>query len=100
MSSEHTIVSHNIEVQRNYENRVELRPETCYHEPLLPCPFCGSMPETNCYPTLYTIECTGCEVRLHGHGPLSDQQLIDGVCYLDTARRWNTRPKVEGTSDD
>ena len=92
------IVSHNPEVQRMYENRVPLIEDTCCHDKLLPCPFCGSEAEESCYPTLAQIKCMGCECNLYGHGPLSPQQLQEGVCWLVTRKRWNERaalPDVE-----
>jgi len=89
--TEDPIVSLNPQVQHNYENRVPLKEETCIHENLLPCPFCGGEPKRECYQTLTLIKCTHCGVGYSGHGPLSDKQLLGGICWLEIVGRWNQR---------
>lgn len=78
-------------VQRNSDNRAPPKEETCFHEGLLPCPFCGGMPKIECYPTLTIIECKECGVRYSGHGALSDKQVFEGICWLEIVGRWNRR---------
>lgn len=89
--AEHPIVSTDPETQKMFERRIELIPETCCHDEILPCPFCNKRPETSYYPTLSVIECNECGIAMSGHGPLSKHQLLFGVCHLNIVRRWNTR---------
>lgn len=85
-------VSENEEIQKMYDERVELKPETCCCDKMLPCPFCGAEPTMTHYPTLTIIECEVCNIpRLTGHGSLSSEQLKDGICYLDIINKWNSR---------
>ena len=58
---------------------------------LKPCPFCGGEPWWSCYPTLAQIGCRPCGFNIHGHGPESERQTVDGVYWTEIYEAWNRR---------
>ncbi len=51
-------------------------------EELKPCPFCGTDPIIERYPTLITIKCSRCEIEFFSEQEADEIKLIN---------RWNTR---------